>query len=639
VVRRTACLALAALALAGTAAAGPPAEPFRIGFLGTLSGPLAESGTEALEGLQSAVRSRGLALGSGAKKRSVEVITADDGDEPAAALRGLETLAKARIDAVVAAPSGRTVQEVVARARAGRTPVVVIGAAAPVLDPASPVIVLAPSPVDQAMAMASVLALRTRKPLVGVTTDCARPGLVVEDSPAFRAQADALSRTLGVAQRVAGTVLVAARGKPDAGRVKELRAAGCDRLVLLGEPDMADAIADACTAAGWRVPVLAAPGLLSGAASSFRDGRWKEGTLLAALPQKVMDPPAALRSSHAAARGDAPLYPRTVLGWMAANLVLDAAEAAARPREAGLLEAMRDLRYGPDEASMPLVGDTGRAALFRFLPWRIGERGPEPANPKFLPLDTVGPLFGAWPATPREPVTTGKVVAFTFGDGKSAFPRSIESDLAALGLHSGAAGDDASRAVLDEILARTVGKLHLLFLKEYDGTPVPGVSFDISFTRLVPAGIEKGRLWTALVAGTGPPARKGGSHDAGAGGVYIHSSWLVRNLPALARGKVVPPVAAGDLRFLRGEYLFAESVEGNDRSDGIRGMVDALAGAFAMKAAKEIGMMAGLSLDHGPDVRSIMNVDGGEGLRETNLHFTPKDSHLLERALGRCPAK
>ncbi len=98
-------------------------------------------------------------------------------------------------------------------------------------------------------------------------------------------------------------------------------------------------------------------------------------------------------------------------------------------------------------------------------------------------------------------------------------------------------------------------------------------------------------------------------------------------------------MAEADLPGFRGEYPWAESPEGNARSDGFRTIIDALAGAFTTRSAKEIGLMAGLSLDHGPDLRSVMNVKGGEGMRETNLHFTPQDSKLLERFLGRCGAR
>ncbi len=633
-------LALAAGAVA-PAAAFPAAEPFRIAFVGPLEGPLAASARESLEGLRLLVVARNAAGGLGAQKRPVELLSLDDGDDPAGSGAALDRAAKEKVDAIVAAPTGRTVDALVARARAGRTPVLLVGAAAapPTLDPASPVFSLVPSPVDEALALAGLLALRSRKPLVGISGDTLHPGLLVEDTAPARALADALERNLGVAQKSAGRVLVPPRGRPAADALAGLRKAGCDRLVLVGEPDLADAAADALAAAGWRVPVLASAGVLSGAAASLRDGRLKDATLLAALPQRVLEPPKSLASAHGRAHpGELP-GPRTVLGWMAGDLVLAAAETAKPPREAGLTAALREQRYGMGEAGTTVFDETGRATLFRFAPWRVGEKGPEACNPKFLPQADAGPLLGMRPPSRAAPATPGKVVWITFGDEKSRDPRSIEADLAVLGLAAGGAPGDAERAVEDELLARTLGKLNVLFLKEYDGTPVPGVSFDISFTAERPADLEKGRLWTALVAGVGPPARKGGSHYPGEGSISIHSSWLTRNLPSLARGRVFPPLGAGDLPYLRGAYPWAETVEENQRSDGIRSLVDALAGAFAMKGAKELGQLAGLALDRGPDIRSVMNVDGGEGLRETQLHFTAKDAKALERTLGRCAGR
>jgi len=196
---------------------------------------------------------------------------------------------------------------------------------------------------------------------------------------------------------------------------------------------------------------------------------------------------------------------------------------------------------------------------------------------------------------------------------------------------------EVNRAVIDEVLARTIGKFHQMFLKEYDGTPVPGVSYDISFTGTRPEGVEKGRLWHFQVGGAGPEGRRGAAHVKGDHTVYLHTSWLVRNVPDLSRGRVSPSIRESDLPYLRGEYGWGESLEGNERAGRIRSMVDAMAGAIVMRGGKELGLMIGLSLGGGEDIRSVMNVDGGAGVRETNVHFTERESRLLEKVLHRCP--
>ncbi len=633
--------ALAAFLAAGVPAEGAPA-PFRIAFVGAASGPGARAAAESLGGLRLATSLRNVSGGLTAQKRTVEVVPYDDGDSAEGVAAALDRAAKEKVDAVVAVATGVTAEALGQKARAGRLPVLVLGTAAPapVLDPASPVLSLVPSHVDHARALANLLALRSTKPLVGITGETRKVGVVAEDSAAGRALADALERNLGRAQSVAARVLVPPRGRPDGAAIAALRTAQADRLVVLGEPDLLDGLADALAEAKWRIPVLGGAGTLSDAAGSLRDGRLRDATLVAALPQRVLEPPTSLAAGWGREHEGRLPGPRATLGWLAADLLFAAVEAPKPAKGGDLLAALRDVRYGADEASMPVFDGAGRAALFRFLTWRVAEKGPEPVNRTYLPFDTAGPLLGMHGAPRAAPPPGGKVAWVTFGDEKSRDPRSIEKDLVTLGLCDPAGGaKEVDGAVLDELLARTVGKFHQLFLKEYDGSAVPGVSFNVTFTATKPEGVDKAHLWTVLIAGTGNPARKGGSGYPAEGAVTVHSSWLTKNLPALSRGRLYPPLGPGDLPFLRGEYPWSRTLEENQRADGTRGLVDALAGAFAMKGAKELGLLAGLSLEHGDDIRSIMNVNGGEGLRETNVYYTPREAKILERTLGRVAAR
>jgi hypothetical protein len=60
--------------------------------------------------------------------------------------------------------------------------------------------------------------------------------------------------------------------------------------------------------------------------------------------------------------------------------------------------------------------------------------------------------------------------------------------------------------VKDELLARCMAYLNKLYWRNADGTPIPGVSFDISFGLKAPEGIKQTKLWKVTVAGDDPEA-------------------------------------------------------------------------------------------------------------------------------------
>src|SRR5207237_1441062 len=80
-------------------------------------------------------------------------------------------------------------------------------------------------------------------------------------------------------------------------------------------------------------------------------------------------------------------------------------------------------------------------------------------------------------------------------------PRTIEKEMADLHLGTRGYEGDLDTAILDELMARALGKLNRLFLKNEDGTAIPGVSFGISFTATKPEKLKTHEYWTALVAG------------------------------------------------------------------------------------------------------------------------------------------
>lgn len=95
--KRAAGTALLALALA-LGGCGPP-EPVRIGFLGGLSGRVADLGESGRNGALFAVEEANAAGGIGG--RPIEIVVRDDAQSPATAIAAIEALAAAGVTAVI----------------------------------------------------------------------------------------------------------------------------------------------------------------------------------------------------------------------------------------------------------------------------------------------------------------------------------------------------------------------------------------------------------------------------------------------------------------------------------------------------------------------------------------------------------
>ena len=88
---------LALLLLALTACAPP--QPVKLGFLGGLSGRVADLGEAGRHGVLLAVDEANAAGGVNARK--VELLIKDDEQQAAAAIKAIEELVAARVDAVI----------------------------------------------------------------------------------------------------------------------------------------------------------------------------------------------------------------------------------------------------------------------------------------------------------------------------------------------------------------------------------------------------------------------------------------------------------------------------------------------------------------------------------------------------------
>lgn len=641
---------LAAAAPVLPAAAG--GEPLRIGWIGPLSGPLQKAGEESLLGAR-------VAAEGAAPRRPVEVLALDDGDDPKAAVRQYEEAKEQKCAAVLAMATGVTVEALAARARTGHLPVIFVGSAAPPPspDPADPVLYVGADAVDQAITMTSFLALHSQVSGLGLYRDCSKPAVVAEDTPRGRELAAAVERNVGRRQQFVRTVFAPPHGAPSKEDLVALRDAKCDRLLLLGEPDLLDRTAAAMKPLGWEVPFFCADGMLSRAAASAHDGTVRKANFLLAVPAKAQwkdevpqdgvkrgTPAEELKAALARRPGPGgPTYSRTRNGWFATWMILQAIEAPRKPGERWtLLGALRRLAYSEEEErGRPLFDDAGRSALVQWFPWTMGEKGPEPIRPSYLPTRDLGPLMLQKRPQDWDRIEIGKdtqVVWLTFGEkeprNRSDPPRTIEEDMYALGLGSRGYEGELDPWLLDELMVRTLGKINRLFLKNYDGTFVPGVSFDIHFTFTKPEHLKPSQYWVGVIAGEekDDPNAPGGVTRGTR--VSIFSRWMRKYMPSVRDKALKPKMGADDRRYITGDYAWGTAWEENIRSDSIRALVDGYADPFALTGAHEFGHVCGCQHDR-ETTRSIMNVVDAVGLRSTQAHWIPLHVKALETSLGR----
>lgn len=505
-------LATAILAVGRPSGAAEDKSPFRVAFVGPLSGPLAASGEESLAGLRHAATWHAKSKG-GIGKKAIEILPFDDKDDPAEAEKFVSAALASKVQGIVAASTGRTVDGVAARARKAKTPILFVGSAgpAPRLGWQDPVVHLGGWPVDQALSIANLLVAPGHSRF---------PALVVEDTPRGRDLEAAIVRNVGFRRTVAGVARVAPHAGPASDDLARLKAAKADRLVLVGEPDLVDATVAALAAAAWDVPLLTADGMVSTASAAIRDGKAPKGSLFlvgAPLLTFTGAPTPLYQALDEATKGNVgTIYPRTISGYTAGTLLFEGATPTG-PKPAKDLEivaGIRDQRYGEGEAKTPIVDQTGRASLYRYTLWQTTAKGLLPMEPGYLPADDFGALLGLRRKEMYAVEPGTKVVWVTFGDEKSRPPRTIEKELALLHLGTRGYEGNLDEVVREELMARALGKFNKLFLKNEDGTFIPGVSYAISFTATKPEGMKAPELWrrssratTRTRAGGPGPAR------------------------------------------------------------------------------------------------------------------------------------
>jgi hypothetical protein len=209
--------------------------------------------------------------------------------------------------------------------------------------------------------------------------------------------------------------------------------------------------------------------------------------------------------------------------------------------------------------------------------------------------------------------------------------RTIERDLEVLGLDPGAYEAGFRAQITDDLMGRTISRLNRLFLRNPDGTSIPGVSFNVSFgTEEHPAGLKNGHRFEMVLRGDDPEAG-GRAHGTTC---EVFTTFIQRTMYASRALK--PAISTADHAYVNGTYKWGAALETNLRGESIRALADGYTQAFGLTGAHESGHMFGLGHDTSTP-RSIMNVAEAVGLDFEWAEWAPEHLPILEKRLGRTP--
>lgn len=419
----------------------------------------------------------------------------------------------------------------------------------------------------------------------------------------------------------------------DAAAAKALAASGADGVAYFGGPAGAERLLAAATAADVKLPVLLGQGLANAAVPTFVSGGAKTAWALEAewfedFGEVAKDDRAILRDAAKAA--GAPLSAAMVRGYRAGRWTVDALREAGAAEPKKLVPALRAL-HRPGARGKRVFDEVGHATLARLGPWRSAPERDEPAfrrvRPTLVPMQAI-PQIGTFHPSRFEWVEGTTHVHCTWAAGAA---RTIEKDLQVLGLNTGGYEGELEQRILDDLMGRFLSRMNRLFLRNPDGSAVPGLSYRISFTTTPPGKDVKGRKLQVVLAGDDPAAGGRASGNL----AMIFTTFLQRTM--YAERKLVPPISASDRPYLSGAYKWGTALEQNLRCDTVRALVDGYSQAMALTGAHELGHL------HGPDhetesPRSIMNVVDAVGLDFDWAEWIPRHAEMLEKQLGREPA-
>jgi hypothetical protein len=408
-----------------------------------------------------------------------------------------------------------------------------------------------------------------------------------------------------------------------------------DGIVYFGGPRGAERLLRAVNAAQLELPVLLGQGLASEAVPTFHGGK---GANAWALECAYLEDQQGPRDEAKWALDDATqaagkrLVPAHVRGFRAGRWVVQALRAAGGTKLKKVLPALQELgRVGAQ--GKPVFEPWGHASLGSLEPWRSAAVREDPACHRvrhtLMPMAGI-PQIGFFPAS-RFTYEPGTVYVYcTFGEDAK---RSIERDLQAIGLHTKGYEVDLEKRVLDDLLGRVMSKMSQKFHRNPDGTAIPGVSYAISFTAKPPdRKVKAAHRWYVIIQGDDPVA--GGRASGNVAKVF--PTFIQRTM--YVQHKLTPPLSHTDRKYMAGRYEWGTSVDENLRGDSVRSLLDGFAGAMGLTGSHELGHIAGCGHDE-ETPRSIMNVAEGAGLEFEWGEWSPSHVDILEKRLGRIPAR
>lgn len=420
----------------------------------------------------------------------------------------------------------------------------------------------------------------------------------------------------------------------------ELAAAGGDSFVYFGGPERAELLLRAHVAAELELPILLGQGLASAAVPSFHQGTNEHAWCIEPVFFEDRGGPATdldLQLGDAAREAGTRPVPNALRAARATSWLLQALDQASPKKlDKTLVPALRALEHAA-ASGKPKFEWWGHASLPRTEPWRASATKDSPAchrvRDTLMPMAGI-PQIGCFDATrfaPTEEQLRGRTqyVHLTWGDDEE---RTIEKDLADLGLASGGYEADLERRIKEDLMGRVISKLNYLYQRNVDGTAIPGVSYDIVFTTEPPPDEVKGsRVWNVLIRGDDPIA--GGRAQGNQ--AWVFPSYMVRTM--YGERAIEPALNAKDRPYLVGTYRWHTSLDENLRGDRIRALLDGFSQALALTTAHELGHISGCNHDT-TIPRSIMNVDEGAGLEYEVAEWSPEHVEILEKRLRRVPA-
>jgi hypothetical protein len=408
-----------------------------------------------------------------------------------------------------------------------------------------------------------------------------------------------------------------------------------DGIVYLGGADGAERLLAALAAAGSELPVLLSTGTASAAVPTFHEGK---GTNAWAMEPSWFEDRSRLGKEDRYALQDAAkavnrrVLPAMVRGQRVGMWVRAALAAAGGGDAKTLVSALRALDR-PGAAGKPVFEPYGHVALARFVLWRseaieVEEKPVCHERPETrVPVQGV-PHVGFFSARKYrwEPGTFHVWIRFVGGE-----ERTIEKDLDAIGLHTDGYEEDLEDRILDDLWGRVLSKVNRLFLRNPDGTAIPGVSYNISFSAYRPGDdVKGGRKWDVLIGGDDPVA--GGRASGNLARVF--STFIQRTM--YVQHKLDPALSNADRPHMAGGYVWDTSADENIRNGMVRSLVDGFSQALALTTAHELGHLAGCGHDT-TIPRSIMNVQEGAGLEFDWAEWAPEHEKILNKRLRRAP--